>query len=108
MLDLLFSAVTGPFKVNGVPLRRVNQSYVIGTSTKVDISGVNVEKFDDKYFAKQSGRKKKKGEGEFFETEKEVSIAINCLLVYPFYQFIVLFSFSTFWLFRMWYNITKL
>ncbi|XP_024016987.1 60S ribosomal protein L6-1 [Morus notabilis] len=63
--------VTGPFKINGVPLRRVNQSYVIGTSTKVDISGVNVEKFDDKYFAKQSGRKKKKGEGEFFETEKE-------------------------------------
>ncbi|BBH07418.1 Ribosomal protein L6 family protein [Prunus dulcis] len=45
--------VTGPFKINGVPLRRVNQAYVIGTSTKVDISGVNVEKFDDKYFAKE-------------------------------------------------------
>ncbi|KAL0282838.1 UNVERIFIED_CONTAM: 60S ribosomal protein L6 [Sesamum angustifolium] len=45
--------VTGPYKINGVPLRRVNQAYVIGTSTKVDISSVNVEKFDDKYFAKQ-------------------------------------------------------
>jgi len=63
--------VTGPFKINGVPLRRVNQSYVIGTSTKVDISGVNVEKFDDKYFAKEGEKKKKKGEGEFFEADKE-------------------------------------
>ncbi|KAL6129800.1 hypothetical protein ACLB2K_073149 [Fragaria x ananassa] len=63
--------VTGPFKINGVPLRRVNQSYVIGTSTKVDISGVNVEKFDDKYFSKEVQKKKKKGEGEFFEAEKE-------------------------------------
>ncbi|KAI3697367.1 hypothetical protein L6452_30340 [Arctium lappa] len=63
--------VTGPFKINGVPLRRVNQSYVIATSTKVDISGVNVEKFDDKYFGKKVEKKKKKGEGEFFEAEKE-------------------------------------
>ncbi|KAJ0434939.1 putative 60S ribosomal protein L6E [Helianthus annuus] len=61
-----------PFKINGVPLRRVNQSYVIATSTKVDISGVNVEKFDDKYFGKKvENKKKKKGEGEFFEAEKE-------------------------------------
>jgi large subunit ribosomal protein L6e len=26
--------VTGPFKINGVPLRQVNQSYVIGTSNE--------------------------------------------------------------------------
>ncbi|PHU18761.1 60S ribosomal protein L6 [Capsicum chinense] len=63
--------VTGPFKVNGVPLRRVNQAYVIATSTKVDVSGVNVEKIDDKYFAKQVEKKVKKGEGEFFEEKKE-------------------------------------
>ncbi|KAL5075292.1 hypothetical protein RYX36_014276 [Vicia faba] len=63
--------VTGPFKINGVPLRRVNQSYVIGTSTKVDVSSVNVEKFDDKYFSKESQKKTKKGEGEFFEADKE-------------------------------------
>ncbi|XAR70014.1 hypothetical protein NMG60_11001828 [Bertholletia excelsa] len=68
--------VTGPFKINGVPLRRVNQSYVIATSTKVDISGVNVEKFDDKYFAKEVEKKKKKGEGEFFEAEKEEKKAL--------------------------------
>lgn len=66
----------GPFKINGVPLRRVNQSYVIATSTKVDISGVNVEKFDDKFFAKEVQKKKKKGEGEFFEAENEVGLLI--------------------------------
>ncbi|WJX53614.1 60S ribosomal protein L6A [Trifolium repens] len=63
--------VTGPFKINGVPLRRVNQAYVIGTSTKVDISGVNVDSFDDKYFSKEAQKKKTKGEGEFFESDKE-------------------------------------
>ncbi|GAA0155108.1 ribosomal protein [Lithospermum erythrorhizon] len=63
--------VTGPFKINGVPLRRVNQAYVIATSTKVDIATVNVDKFDDKYFAKKVEKKKTKGEGEFFEADKE-------------------------------------
>ncbi|MQL93589.1 hypothetical protein Taro_026243 [Colocasia esculenta] len=66
----------GPFKINGVPLRRVNQAYVIATSTKVDISGVDVEKFDDKYFAKEVQRKKKKGEGEFFEGDKQEAKAL--------------------------------
>ncbi|KAF3515917.1 hypothetical protein DY000_02063863 [Brassica cretica] len=63
--------LAGPFKINGVPLRRVNQSYVIGTSTKVGISGVSLDKFDDKYFGKVAEKKNKKGEVEFFEAEKE-------------------------------------
>lgn len=50
----------------------MNQSYIIATSTKVDVSGVNLEKFDDDYFAKEGDKKIKKGEGEFFEAEKEV------------------------------------
>jgi len=62
--------VTGPFKLNGVPIRRVNQAYVIATSTKVDISTVDVSKFTDKYFAKEIVRKKKT-ESEFFEADKE-------------------------------------
>ncbi|KAL5216481.1 hypothetical protein ABZP36_007882 [Zizania latifolia] len=65
--------VTGPFKINGVPIRRVNQAYVIATSTKVDVSGVNVDKIDDKYFARDKKKKAKKTEGELFETEKETT-----------------------------------
>ncbi|KAG8052930.1 hypothetical protein GUJ93_ZPchr0001g32337 [Zizania palustris] len=34
--------LTGPFKINGVPIRRVNHAYVITTSTKVDVFGINV------------------------------------------------------------------
>ncbi|XP_047338219.1 60S ribosomal protein L6-like [Impatiens glandulifera] len=63
--------VNGPFKINGVPLRRVNQSYVIATSTKIDVAGIEVDKFDDKYFTKKVEKKKKKDEGEFFEGEKD-------------------------------------
>jgi hypothetical protein len=36
--------VTGPYQVNGIPLRRVNQAYVIATSTMVDVSGVDSRK----------------------------------------------------------------
>ncbi|XP_074557245.1 large ribosomal subunit protein eL6-like [Curcuma longa] len=63
--------ITGPFTVNGVPLRRVNQSYVVATSTKIDISGVNVDKFDDKYFKKEQKKRYKKSESSFFEAEQE-------------------------------------
>lgn len=45
--------VSGPFKVNGVPLRRVNARYVIATSTKVDVSGVDVAKFNVEYFSRE-------------------------------------------------------
>jgi len=53
--------VTGPFKINGVPLRRINQAYVIATSAKVDISGVKIDpKFDDKYFRAPKAAKPEK------------------------------------------------
>ena len=91
---ILFTTAVGPFRINGVPLRRVNQSYVIGTSTKVDISGVNVEKFDDKYFAKKAEKKKKKGEGNFFEAEKEVGLL--AVIGYKLFASIYLCSFFLF------------
>jgi len=64
--------VTGPFKLNGVPLRRVSQAYVIATSTKVDVAGVSIpESVNDAYFSKTKASKSTK-EGEFFgEGEKK-------------------------------------
>ena len=64
--------VTGPYKYNGVPLRRVSQRYVIATKTKIDISKVEVpEKFNDVYFRAKKKRKTKKGEGDIFERDDE-------------------------------------
>ncbi|OBT88254.1 large subunit ribosomal protein L6e [Pseudogymnoascus sp. 03VT05] len=69
-LDQGVLLVTGPFKVNGVPVRRVNARYVIATSHKVDISGVDSKKIeeisDEKYFAREASDKKT-GEAEFFK-----------------------------------------
>jgi len=58
--------VTGPFKLNGVPLRRVNQSTVIPTSTKVDIAGVKADKINDEFFKKANAKRTKKSENAFF------------------------------------------
>merc|ERR1711988_1848842 len=66
--------VTGPYAVNGVPLRRVNQAYVIATSTKVDVSKVSADKFEDSYFGKPKAAKslkKKKKEEDFFAESAE-------------------------------------
>merc|ERR1712203_566986 len=60
--------VSGPYKINGVPLRRVNQAYVIATSTKVDISGVDVSSIDDTYFSR-SKESSSDSEDEFFMGE---------------------------------------
>merc|ERR1712083_701115 len=44
--------VTGPFKVNGVPVRRVNQVYTITTSTKVEVG--DAKSITDDTFKKEA------------------------------------------------------
>jgi len=62
--------VTGPFKINGVPLRRVNARYVLATSKKVELKGIDETKLEelssDKYFAREKSDKKT-GEEQFFK-----------------------------------------
>lgn len=80
-LDQGVLLVTGPFKINGVPLRRVNSRYVIATSQKVDLAGVDEKKIDEiaqpKYFTAEKA-KQKAGEEAFFKQgekpqKKEIS-----------------------------------
>lgn len=62
--------VTGPFSVNGVPLRRMNQSFVIATSTKVDTSGVAVpDAVNDAFFARPDSVSSGDAEKLFFDSE---------------------------------------
>jgi large subunit ribosomal protein L6e len=60
--------VSGPYKLNGVPIRRVNQSYIIATSTKIDVSNVDVKSIDDEYFSRSKDAKKD-AEEEFFKDD---------------------------------------
>ena len=71
-LDQGVLLITGPFKANGVPLRRVNARYVIATSKKVDVSGVDQKVIDkasqSDYFGDKTRRAEdKKGEEAFFK-----------------------------------------
>jgi large subunit ribosomal protein L6e len=62
--------VTGPFKVNGVPLRRVNARYVIATSTSVDVKGVDesiLKKAGEASYFTKDKESKKPGEEAFFK-----------------------------------------
>merc|ERR1712110_419050 len=65
--------VTGPYKVNGVPLKRVNAAYVIPTSTNVDVKGCDVSKVNDAYFARSAKKTATKGENAFFNNEVQLT-----------------------------------
>jgi large subunit ribosomal protein L6e len=70
--------VTGPFSVNGVPLRRVNQRYVIATSSKVDTANVTAAaaKINDEFFAKSEEASAAAAKKDFFEKKSEAKAAL--------------------------------
>jgi len=65
--------VTGPFLLNAVPVRRVQQGHVIATKTKLDFSYIEIpEQLQDKYFKRVVEKKKvKKGEKTVFAPKKK-------------------------------------
>lgn len=79
-LDQGVLLVTGPFKINGVPLRRVNSRYVIATSYKVDISGLDEKKIEEisqpKYFTAEKA-KEKAGEEAFFKQGEKPQVRLS-------------------------------
>lgn len=65
--------------MNGVPLRRVNQAYVISTSTKIDLSNFKLpERLSDDFFKREP--KKKKRTEDMFEDAQEVDLPVFILL----------------------------
>lgn len=64
--------VNGPFALNGCPLRRVNQRFVLATQTRLNLGKYRVPAhIDDRYFKRQNAKKKSRGEGDIFAAKKE-------------------------------------
>lgn len=76
--------VTGPFKINGVPLRRVNARYVIATSQKVELKGIDAKAVEnaskDGYFTAEK-KKEKAGEEAFFKHGEKAEVCTGRNLV---------------------------
>ena len=61
--------VTGPYKYNGVPLKRVNAAYVLPTNTKLKIDEEVAKNVNDKVFDRVKIERKK--EEDFFEDNEK-------------------------------------
>lgn len=72
------AVVTGPFAINGVPMKRVDPAYVIATSTSVDVSKVDTSVATDDFFARPASAGNKPS-GEFFEGKDGVSRVVRPL-----------------------------
>ena len=60
--------VTGPYKYNGVPLKRVNAAYVLPTNTKLKLGAEVAKGVEDKYFDRVDI--KRENEKDFFVDDK--------------------------------------
>ena len=73
--------VTGPYKVNGVPIRRVNARYVIATRTSVKLDGVDEKVIGklskDEYFTEKT--KTDKGENAFYKQAEKREVSEDLL-----------------------------
>jgi len=72
-LDSGLLLVSGPYKLNGVPLKRVNAAYVLPTSSKLNLTNVDVSNVNDSFFGKSKVKSVKKGEDQFFGDNAELS-----------------------------------
>ena len=61
--------VTGPYKYNGVPLKRVNAAYVLLTNTKLNINAEIAKNVNDKFFDRVDIERAK--EEDFFEDKEK-------------------------------------
>ena len=60
--------VTGPYKYNGVPLKRVNSAYVLPTNTKLKVDGKVADSIKDDFFKRVNIKREK--EEDFFTEDK--------------------------------------
>ena len=60
--------VTGPYKYNGVPLKRVNAAYVLPTNTKLEVDGKVADSINDDLFKRIDIDRK--SEKDFFVEDK--------------------------------------
>ena len=70
--------VTGPFKINGVPLRRVNARYVIATSARVELKGLDsktIDKVSEQGYFTAEKKKEKAGEEAFFKQGEKPQVS---------------------------------
>merc|ERR1712204_163627 len=65
--------ITGPMKLNGCPMRRISQYYLLATKTQVDITSVKIpDNVNDDFFKRAKAPKGKKAEGgDIFTSKKE-------------------------------------